>query len=240
MLTITSTKKNMELLKSNPVIDPKYKPSMEMGYMDYFNRAIAFAQTNYQDQLAKLSRTHFIKLSPTNFFEEYAWSVSCVNENLHEVSRFFPELSKRLSPFYTCFWDLNNFPNIEEIKPQLISLNNSEKKTEALITCADIINRGIKLFGWDNYKDNFLSTPEKLCVLPVIGMSGAKQLCRNIGISSEVLSTAKLHQLAVHWGFEDSKLLCAAIQQHVNMQLKVIELVMWYASATFETTIPST
>lgn len=225
----------MELLKANPIIDQKYKPSMDQSYMDYFNRALAFAQTNYNEQLEKASKTHFFKLSPTRFFEEYAWCVSIIETDIDNMSELFLQLSKKLTPFYNSFWDLNNVPSVEDVQDILPLLNN-EKKFKAIYDCAGIINRGIKLFGWDRYKDNFLNTPERLCVLPMIGILGAKRLSRNIGLSSEVISSAQLHRLAVHWGFTDSKELCTAIQQKIAMQAHVIEMILWYAAHTFDTT----
>lgn len=68
MLTIISIKKNMELLKSNIIIDEKYKPTLDMGYLDFFNRAFAFAQTNYQEQLDRVAKMHFSRITPTAFF----------------------------------------------------------------------------------------------------------------------------------------------------------------------------
>lgn len=63
----------MELLKSNPIIDEGYKPSRNLKYIDYFNRAISFAQTNYTDQLKRVYNTSFQSMTPTFFFEEYVW-----------------------------------------------------------------------------------------------------------------------------------------------------------------------
>lgn len=228
----------MELLKSNPIIDERYKPSLDMPYMDYFTRAMSFAQTNYHEQLTKIANTHFRKLSPTSFFEEYVWCVMCTEDKYKEASKLFPALTNSLTPFYHSFWDLNNFPKEDDIKIKVLETIHNEKKFKAMYDCAFIMNQGIKLFGWDRYKDNFLNSPEKLCVLPMIQMKGAKILSRNVGASSDVISSARLHPLAVHWGFEDSKSLCLAIRQNVEMQLKVIEVILWYAASTFEDNIP--
>jgi hypothetical protein len=225
----------MELLKSKVIIDEKYKPSLNNEYIDYFNRALVFAQTNYQEQLDKIAKAHFRRIAPTAFFEEYVWCLSCVDTKPEIVSLFFPELSKSLAPFYNSFWDLNNFPQADSLKERIVSMNHNEKKFDQLYQCANVINRGIKLFGWDEYKNNFLSSPERLCVLPGIGIVGARHLARNTGISGEVISSAQLQRLAVHWGFEDCSSLCAAIQRNVALQPKVIEMVLWYAAHTFET-----
>jgi hypothetical protein len=227
----------MELLKSNPIIDPRYKPSLDMPYMDYFTRAMAFAQTNYQDRLTKIANTHFRKLSPTSFLEEYAWCVMCTEDRYREASELFPALTNQLTGFYHSFWDLNNFPKEEDVKEKVMGVIHNEKKFKSIYNTAFIMNQGIKLFGWDRYKDNFLNSPDKLCVLPMIQMRGAQVLSRNVGISSDIISSARLHPTAVRLGFQDSRSLCLAIQKNVQMQLKVIEVILWYAVETFESNI---
>jgi hypothetical protein len=222
----------MEFLKSNVTIDPNYKPSLDMSYMDYFNRALSFSQTNYHDQIQKVINTKFNKISPTNFYEEYAWTL--YSNSAEGPIKDFPPLSKELSPFYHSFWDLNNFPKVESVKNNIMKVMHDEKKFEALYRCADIINRGIKLFGWDNYRNNYLDCPEKLSALPMIGFRGAYQLSRNIGVTTELISSDRLYHLAEYWKFESPTALCVAIQKYVPMQLKIIELILWYASATFQ------
>lgn len=223
----------MELLKSKIIIDSNYVPSLKMGYIDYFMRAMAFAQTNYQDQLDKISKAHFHKLSPSNFFEEYVWVLSCVENDPEEVSKFFPALSKQLTPFFQGFWDLNSFPKLESVKDNIISINHDDQKTQALFNCATIIHRGIKLFSWDKYKKNFLNNYEKLSILPMIGIQGARQLSRNTGTSSEIINTAKIQKLANHWGFSDCQSLCMDIRKNINLQPRIIEMILWYTVHTF-------
>jgi hypothetical protein len=224
----------MELLKSNPVIDKKYKPAPNLDYQEYFNRAMVFAQTNYQEQLDKVAKTQFRKLSPTSFFEEYVWCVCCVGEEPQTVSEYFPALTQRLTPFYHSFWDLNNFPKQEEIKERVLEVFPNHDKFHAIINCASIINKGIKLYGWDFYRDNFLNKPEKLVALPMMGIVSSRQLARNVGASAKTISSSRLYNLASHWGFVSVDEMCKTIQKHVPMQIKVIELILWYAATTFE------
>jgi hypothetical protein len=220
----------MELLKSNPIIDIKYKPSLDLTYIDYFNRSLAFAQTNYQEQLNKVSRTNFNKLSPTIFFEEYVWSIACINKEPKEVSEFFPELSKQLTPIFHSFWNLNDCPNLNDFK----DTGNYLIHSDSIVACAKIITRGIKLFGWEYYRNNFLDTSEKLIALPYLNAERAKHLARNIGHTTNLISSFRLQDLANHWGFKNVETACRTIQQHVPLQLKIIELILWYAVATFE------
>lgn len=56
----------MELLKSKIIIDENYRPSLDLDYMEFFNRAMVFAQTNYKEELERVSKINFRKLSPTS------------------------------------------------------------------------------------------------------------------------------------------------------------------------------
>ncbi len=223
----------MELLKSKVRIDENYKPSLKQDYINYFNRAMAFAQTNYHDELEKVARANFTKISPGRFFEEYLWCITYAAEDPHRASKIFPELSKVAAPYSHSFWDLNNFPKQEKMEPKVVPLLGM-KKFQSIHKCADIISRGIKLFGWDKYRDNFLDCPERLVVLPGLSISMSKTLSRNIGIFDDVISSTRLYHLALHWGFDDTVQMCRAIQYKVPIQLKLIELILWYASSTFD------
>jgi hypothetical protein len=223
----------MELLKTNLIIDQKYKPSLELSYLDYFNRAMVFAQTNYQDELDKVAKTQFSKISPTRFFEEYVWAICCLKSSIEDSSRIFLKLSKELKPYYNSFWDLTSFPKSEELKNTLSDILENQDKVNAIINTASIINKGIKLYGWEFYRSNFLDASAKLTALPMLGIMGARQLSRGTGSSQEVVGNVRLHKLATHWNFEDSRALCEGIQKYVPMQLKIIELILWYTVFTF-------
>lgn len=223
----------MEFLKANPIINAEYQPSLDLEYMNYFNRAMVFAQTNYNDQIAKVSRVSFRKITPTSFLEEYTWVISCANQDPMEVSKYFMSLSKSLQPFYQSFWDLNSFPKEEVSKVK----EYAEDRYEAIHKTSSIMNRGIKLFGWDTYRDKFLNTPAKLCALPLLQIGGAKHLSRNVGSHNELLEGQRLYPLVKRWGFDNSEDLCKNIQKHVPMSLKVIELILWYSAVTFESNL---
>jgi hypothetical protein len=224
----------MELLKSNLIIDERYKPSLKLSYIDYFNRAMAFAQTNYQDNIEKVSRTQFNKLSPTRFFEEYVWSICCIHSTQELSSKLYPLLSKELKLYYNSFWDLNSFPKSEELSNKLLEITKDTIKANAINNTAAIVNKAIKLYGWEFYRDNFLNTPIKLTALPMLGVVEARHLARNIGSSSDIINNIRLHKLAVHWNFAGTKELCEEIQKCVPMQLKIIELILLYAASAFK------
>lgn len=230
----------MELIKSNLIIDKNYQPSIEQDYIEYFNRALLFTQTNYQERLERLAKLNFTKLSPTIFFEEYVWCVSCVGLNFKTVSKFFPTLSKELIPLYRSFSDIYNFPSENSFREASLKIFHNEDKINAILKCAHIMNNGIKLFGWEKYKDNFLNETNKLEALPFIGPINSKHLARNIGLSSDIMEGAHLNRLAVRWGFDSVNALCQDIQKRINLPLKVIGLILWYTAATFGTNISET
>jgi hypothetical protein len=223
----------MELLKTKLIIDERFLPSLHLGYLDYFNRAMSFAQTNYSDELERRRKSDFHRLTSLLFFEEYVWATTCLNEDIKTASQKFMELRQYFIPYTNSFWDLNNFPKDQELTKHIIAIVEKEK-TDAIHECASIINKGVKLFGWSDYKSHFLDVPEKLCVLPMIGIASSQQLARNIG---HTIIGDRLHDLANHWGFQDSKELCNGIQKYIALQPKVIELVLWYTAVTFETNI---
>jgi hypothetical protein len=227
----------MEILKDNPIIDESYKPSLEMDYVQYFNRAMVFAQTNYQEQLTKLANTHFQRMTPTFFFEEYSWTVCTVGLNTNTVNKYFTSMSKNLHFLYNSFYDLNSLPSKDATKVSLLPFIRNEAKCEALWKTARTLNNGIKLFGWEKYRDNFLDTTQKLQALPFIGSINSSQLARNTGINKASIEGTHLHRMAVRWGFKHPDDLCEAISKYVVMQPKVIGQILWYAGTTFGTNI---
>jgi hypothetical protein len=220
----------MELLKSKVLIQKDYKPSLDLDYMEFFNRAMVFSQTNYKEELEKTRKLNFRKLAPTTFYEEYVWNVCILKQDTRVVSEYFPLLIEQLSPYFKSLWDLNSLPQLDDLKSRVLLINNEPAKIEAIHNCANIINRGIKLFGWEKYRSNFLNTPEKLSVLPMLGIVGGKNLFASITIYNDVVGYPRLHNLAEHWGFADTKALCEAIAKRIALPLRIIELILWYAT----------
>lgn len=225
----------MELLKFDVIIGPTYKPDMNLSYLDYFNRALVFAQTNYHDTLNKITKSNFSKISPTFFFEEYVWNVLNIGITVSQASKLFIEISNYLPIFYDNFRETSSFPTEDSINNSMLPVLQDDVKLHAIYNCAQIINRGIKLFDWDLYKKEYLNTVEKLNILPLIGMYEANLLARSIGVSFNVIERPPLHSLATNWKFDSVTELCMAIQKNVPLQLKVIEVVLWYSAITFNT-----
>lgn len=227
----------MELLKPDVKIDEAFKPDKALDYNQYFSRAMLFAQTNYQPELSKMANVSFKRVSAAGFFEEYVWTICNINSSIKVVATYFPQLIYELKPYYYSFAD-REFPNQELMREYVTTLVGSPVKFEAISRGAQIINQAVKLFGWEQYRSNFLDTAEKLRAFPLIDKERAHSLAYNIGLSNELFhDTAMLKVMAMHWGFGSTPGavvdMCKAIGRQYVMQPRVIALVLWLSGVTF-------
>jgi hypothetical protein len=202
----------------NLIIDPNYIPTPDLNYIDYFSRAMNFAQTNYHQQLKTLNNIFFHKLVPTTFFERYC-SVIC-------------DLDISFNPYHYYF-NYHNSIN-DQILKSLSVIQNIDQK-QAVDRTAKIINTGIKLYGWNKYRDNFLDKFSKLQVLSLIDHSKSLQLSREIDLMEGFEREPLLISLATRWSFETVETMLAAINNRFVMQHKIIGQILLYAMKTFET-----
>jgi hypothetical protein len=225
----------MELLKSNPIIDDSYIPSLEMNYIDYFNRALKFVQTNYQDRLEKVTKTQFSKLTPIIFFEECVLSISYVGGNVQQVSKMYPILIQNLDSYYAAIMELADFPKIESQREKIIAINHDSEKFEVIHQVALTICKGVNLFGWSNYRTKFLCNAQRLNILAsgILGVDESNHLSRNIGGFSTIDHVEYWNQIPKHWGFANFNDLCHAIQKRFTISNRIIDLILWYSFATF-------
>jgi hypothetical protein len=229
----------MEIIKPKKdlIIDENYKPKLSDNYIAYFNKALVFAQTNYQEQLDALVKNNIQTIAPSTFLKEYAWSVYCSGMNVKTVSSFFPKLLNAISPFYEFFRNPNAPINAGEIREQILMICPNQKKADAIIKTAYIINNGIKLLSWEDYRKNFLSDIDKLIALPYMGDTNVRHLARNIGLIDDI-GGIHLHRLCARWGFNSSQELCLDLQKKFLLRLSIIELILWYSTMTFGTKLP--
>ncbi len=225
----------MEILKdkSELIIDNDYKPNISSNLIDYFNRAIAFVQTNYKQDLQSIYDANFKKLSPTKFLEEYAWCLYCSGMKVTTVSYFFPKILIELRKMYPSIRDPNYPIQREEFSKNILTICKNQKKVNALINTISIVQNGIRIFGWDVYKKNFLGTPDKIESLPYMGKVNARHLARNIGLMTDVCGGVHMNRLCSRWGFESPTELCKDIQKNIPLRLQAIELILWYSAVTF-------
>jgi len=224
--------------KSELIIDQKYKPNINGTLIDYFNRSMVFAQTNYEYNLRSVSEANFGKLSPTKFLEEYAWCLYCSGMKVQTVSSFFPKILVELRKLYSSIRDPNYPIQKEEFSNNILAICKNQKKMQALLDTVVIVQNGIRIFGWDRYKSNFIETPAKITALPYMGRVNSKHLSRNIGLIKGVCGGVHMNRLCSRWGFESPTELCKDIQKYVPIRLEVIELILWYAASNFGTNVP--
>lgn len=232
----------IEILKDNPIIDEQYKPSLELGYQDYFSRAMLFAQSNYQENLTKISNIHWSKITPTFFYEEYVWCVCSLEINDKLASEIFSQFIKDIAPFYYREFRPHrgiSFPVQKEMMEKSLPIIQDETKCQALWESANIISQGTNLFGWEKYRTNFLSSTKKLEIFPMIGLATAQRLGRGIGLHREIYANDPyLTRMASRWKFQSPEALCVAIAKNVVLQPRVIGQILWYAGAHFGTNTP--
>lgn len=221
----------MQIIKSNLIIDNNYKPSLDQDYFTFFQRAMVFAQTNYGKELARINEVNFIELSPIIFFEEYCWEICLINSNDEEVSSYIYNLLDIISPLCHAFLD-DNFIGKIDVNEDLLKLLQNEEKVLAINTTWKIILNGIRLFGWDDYKKHFLSSPQNLSILSSMNQEKAERLSDCI-CGSKYFGGPRLRNLAKHWGFQDPLSVCESIKKLVNMKVQVIGAILLYAFITF-------
>jgi hypothetical protein len=228
----------MEFVKSEVIVDPNYRPSLGMDYMQYFTRALNFAQTNYPEQLTKLANLHFRKIVPTIFFESYTWNICNIRLDNLAVSQFFPLLREQLHRYSYQFNTGKNSVNQDLMYGKTLPIVGDPEKCQAICKTANIINQGIKIFGWPRYRDNFLSTPKKLRALPLINETNSLALGFDIGYHKQICNSGLyLQKMAACWNFQSVECMCDTIAERVALQPRVIALILWYAGYHFGTVI---
>ena len=227
----------MEFVKSEIIVDPDFIPSLKMDYVRYFSRALTFVQANYPEQLTKLANTHFHKMVPTTFIENYVWTICNVGNNNSTASEVFSRLQKEISYFLSPFASKSNSRE-EEIYDKFLPILGDSEKCRALCKTFYIITQGIRLFGWERYRNNFLSNPQKLQALPMIDEANSLSLGFNLGFKNYICNSGDfLQKMATCWNFESVEQMCNKIAQGVALQPRVIGLILWYAGYHFGTII---
>jgi hypothetical protein len=202
------------------IIDPSYQPNLQLSHIDYFSRAMLFAQTNYNEELRKLSNIFFNKMAPTMFLTEY---ISVIAGDLVPAGH--------LNLFFHSFIMLNDFPTFEQTSAKLTAID--KEKQQAIYQTAKILNNGMILFGWTKYRDNFLGSPSKLQALPLIDAVKALQLGRQLGFMDCYLADPILIKMANHWHFETTNNLIYELANKFVLQHKIIGQILLYSAQTF-------
>ena len=228
----------MELLKSNPIIDEEWKPSLDLDCNRFFSRAMKFAQTNYHVHLSKIANTFYSRISPTVFFEEYIWRVCCAGSSPEIVTPYFPELVTELLPYHQTLWNGNWFLSREPKRKMVDELTGNSAKFDAFAYTAKTLCYGIKLYGWNRYRNHFLDKTTHLEIFPFISKENSARLASSIGLEGFFFEEPILMNMAKHWGFVSVPDMINTLASQFVLQTRVIALILWYAAMSFPLNFP--
>lgn len=216
----------------------KYSISLDSSYLDYFRAAHKFTLDNYKEDYDRIINTRFSEVSPKFFLREMCWCICVSGFNAKIVSKFFPKLLEILNPLFehvsTRGWEYGDCWKDDIINQELLKVFNNKRKMSAIVSnTVNHVAKGIRLYGWETYRNNELNTPGELQKLDMIGPIISKHLARNIGLLNFVKPDIHLNRLAAHWGFDSADILCMTIQKEINLPLGIIDLILWYAASSY-------
>jgi len=217
----------MELRKNIKNIDA-YKPEFT-DPNKYFEAARTFAETFYSDDINRIRSVRFERVKPRLFFMEYIWVVYATGFSAQAVSKFINKL-------FDAFQDWGNIhhESFDDVYERVKPICKNKAKAKAVYDTADIVLYGIELFGWEQFKNKYLSTPERLQDFPYIGKVTCFHLARNIGLLDFMKPDLHLVRMADHWEFFDPTEMCKSMQPD-GMPLGVVDYMLWVTAATFGT-----
>lgn len=201
-------------------------PSLEDGPHGYFTKALAFAKAHYAEEMAFIASMTLDRVTPELFFREYIWVVHATGFSAKAVGKFMPRLVEAYGPL-----DALADEDFVQAMARVKDVCNNVPKARAVHSTARLLRDGIRRAGWDEFKDESLSSPEKLQKLPFIGPITRFHLARNIGILECVKPDLHLVRMAEHWGFKDCVEMCEAVRPE-GMPLGIVDLALWYMAST--------
>jgi endonuclease III len=209
----------------------EYRPAFGAGPGVYFDRAYEFVRRFYPEALEALQSVRFEDVDPDFFFREYVWVVHATGFSAKAVGRFMP----RLVTAYGIYDDLAS-RRFDDAFEEVRKVCNNRQKARAVWRTAGLMRDGIGLCqaGWEEFRRDRLSSPERLKELPYVGPVTCFHLARNIGLLEYVKPDLHLVRMAEHWGFSDCVEMCEAVRPE-GMPLGIVDLILWYAAATFGT-----
>lgn len=206
-----------------------FKPDMNAGAKAYFDKAWAFTQAFYAKEVEQISSVRLADVTPEHFFSEFVWVVHATGFSAKAVGKFMPKLMAAYGPWETLAWTAS-----EIVVTRVSAVVNNPAKIRAVHAMAGRMAAGVRDRGWDLFRDEHLSTPEKLSQLPYIGKVTCFHLGRNIGLLDCVKPDLHLIRMAEHWGFKDCVEMCKSVQPK-GVPLGIVDLAFWYAASTFGT-----
>jgi hypothetical protein len=206
-----------------------FRPDLNAGAKAYFDKAWKFTQKFYGKEVRQISSVRFSEVTPEHFFAEYTWVVHATGFSAKAVGKFMPKLVNAYGPWTTLGWTAS-----EIVVERVRKVVNNPQKISAVHAMAGRMVAGVKAQDWTVYRNEQLSTPEKLAKLPYIGKVTCFHLGRNIGLLDCVKPDLHLIRMAKHWGFKTCEEMCRAVQPK-DVPLGIVDLAFWYAASTFGT-----
>lgn len=214
----------------------EYEPPLDQGAIVYFEKAFDFTKRFYRKELDQISSYKFENLHPNWFFREVAWVIHATGFSAKAVGKFF----ERLMIAYGNFIDLAQEDKNVVVERVRKVVNNPPKIIAVHQIAKDLLG-GLVTVGWEEYKQQNLSSPNLLKKLPYIGNITCFHLARNIGLLEFVKPDLHLVRLAKHWNYRDCTSMCQDIQKHheqINdekLPLGIIDLILWFSASQFST-----
>ncbi|MFA5202979.1 MAG: hypothetical protein WC708_01000 [Lentisphaeria bacterium] len=196
----------------------------------YFRKALAFTLKYYSKEMEHISSTKFEELTPEKFFLECMWVIHATGFNAQVVGQMMPKLVTAYGQ-----WNILGHENIENVLERVCKICNNPAKIESVRSIAGIM---VGTNNWENFKQDRLSSPDKLKELPYIGKVTCFHLARNIGLLDSVKPDLHLVRLAKYWGYRDCIELCKYFQEShekktgTRYPLGIIDLILWYAASS--------
>ena len=206
-----------------------WKPSTDAGAQEYFNKARLFAENFYSAEIKQIASVKLEDTKPEAFFYEYVWVVHATGFSARAVGNLMPRLTDAYGP-----WEKLGWEDLHDVLARVCPVVNNPQKIRAVHTMALTMCGKMQTQSWSEYREQSLSTPEKLQSLPYIGKVTCYHLARNIGILECVKPDLHLVRLADHWGYGSCEEMCKAVRPE-GTPLGIVDLILWYAASTFGT-----
>jgi len=205
------------------------RPDPGSAPKEYFVKAKAFVDRFYGDELRAFQSIRFSEISSEFFAREHAWVVHATGFSAKAVGQFMPRLIRAYG-----HWSSLARKKEPEVFEAVLPVCNNPQKARAVWRMAKLIKSGVDASGWEKYRDEDLSSPEKLKRLPYVGPVTCFHLARNIGMLECVKPDLHLMRMAEHWGYKSCVEMCEDMRPE-GMPLGIVDLVLWYSASHWGT-----
>ena len=134
----------------------RWEPSPHAGAAEYFRKAKEFVEEFYPEQLQAFSSVKFEEVSPDTFFIEHAWVTHATGFSAKQVGK----MMQKLAPAYGPFAELARLEE-QEVMKRVLPVCNNPQKAKAVWKMSKLLRDGINAFGWEKYKQDYLSSPKQ-------------------------------------------------------------------------------